>query len=158
TLPEMPEYPKLLQDAWQVRDDAWKDLSLAPRAFRELEAYLLRAELQWRGGMDLNRLKEDLRGPKGQLNRFEAQLEEARKFFRGEQAEPRSLTLARALGQKSDDTVAEALKKALLASPADAPKAKQDALKDKQAEADNALLTKFLKDTKDKPFDVACAA
>jgi hypothetical protein len=149
TPPDPVDYPDALKKAWQVRDAAWDDLSLAPRAFRELEAYLLRAELQWRGGMDLKRLEQDLRGPKGQLDRFEAQLKDARKFFLGDQPEPRSLTLARALGQKPEPAVADALK-ALVANAADVPK-------EKQPEAAGALKD-FLAKNKGKPFDVSCAA
>ncbi len=45
-VPDPTEYPKSIQDAWKDRDDAWNngEFQLCPRAFREFEAYLLRAE------------------------------------------------------------------------------------------------------------------
>lgn len=148
-LPEPGEYLKSLKDAWKERDDAWSDDSyqLCPRAFREFEAYLLRAELEWRGGMKLDRLEPDL---KGQVDRFKGQLAQAREFFQGE---PRSLTLARALGRKSDPTVAVALKDVVAKAdlvPKDKPKEAEPTLK--------KLITDFLDKNKGKQFDVACAA
>src|SRR5439155_15804405 len=153
TPPDQAEYPKALKEAWQVRDSAWDDggFQLAPRAFRELEAYLLRAELQWRGGMDLDRLALDLRGQKGQLDRFETQLNDARKFFLGE---PRSLTLARALGKKADPAVADALK-SVLANTVDLPKDKPPA---ETASALAKLIKDFLDKNKGKQLDISWAA
>src|SRR5260370_1693843 len=118
-LRELEEYPASLIAGWKVRDDAWEDggFQLATRSFRELEAGLLRAELQWRGGMELKRVEQDL---KVQLERFRDQLEQARSFFQGD---PRSLTLARALGRKPDPKVSNALKE-VLAKNAHLPKDK----------------------------------
>jgi hypothetical protein len=145
---EVEEYPASLIAGWKVRDDAWEDggFQLVPRAFRELEAYLLRAELQWRGGMELKRMEQDL---KVQLDRFRDQMEQAHSFFQGE---PRSLTLARALGRKSDSKVADALKE-VLAKNADLPKDKPQ----EAAAARDKLIQEFLDKNKGKQFDVACA-
>jgi len=145
------EYPDLLMKAWRIRDRAWEDggYQLAPRAFRELEAALLRAELQWRGGVFLDRLKNDLEAPQGALDRFQDQLKQAREYFLGASrplTETRSLILAQALGQKPDPAVAPALKDILT-------KALEGA-KGKPPELDPAFLEKY----KGKYFDVACAA
>jgi hypothetical protein len=118
-----------------------------PRAFRELEAGLLRAELQWRGGMELKRVEQDL---KVQLDRFRDQLEQARGFFQGE---PRSLTLARALGRKPDLKVADALKE-VLAKNAELPKDKPP---QETTTARDKLIQDYLDKNKGKQFDVACA-
>jgi hypothetical protein len=47
-------YPKWLTDGWAERESWWRsnDLLTAPRAFRMLEAALLKAEHDWHGGGD----------------------------------------------------------------------------------------------------------
>jgi hypothetical protein len=154
--PELAEYPELLRKAWKNRDDAWDDggFQLAPRAFRELEAALIRAELQWRGGMDLERLKKDLQGGQGPLDRFQDQLKQAREFFLGSSralTEARSGTLAQALGQKPDPAIVAAVKEMVIKAA--------DILKGKPQEADPALkklVAEFLEKYKGKQFDIAC--
>jgi hypothetical protein len=145
--PEQATYPASLIAAWKERDEAWDDESyqLCPRGFREFEADLLKSERQWRGGRKLEVWEPKL---KVQLDRFRGQLKQAREFFQGE---PRSLTLARALGRKTDPGVTASLKE-ILAKSIDLPK-------DKSQEAD-AAIKKFISDEKNKAksFDIACAA
>src|SRR5205807_7335073 len=52
--PTGPVYPKWLAEGWGERDGWWQsnDLLTAPRAFRMLEAALIEAEHDWRGGGD----------------------------------------------------------------------------------------------------------
>jgi hypothetical protein len=155
--PELGEYPDLLKRAWKVRDDAWDDggFQLVPRSFRELEAALIRAELQWRGGMDLERLKRDLEGGQGPVDRFQEQLKQAREFFLGSSrplSEVRSLTLAQALGQKPDPAVVAAVKETLVKA-ADISKGKPEEVN----AALKKLIDEFKEKYKGKQFDVACA-
>jgi hypothetical protein len=155
--PELPEYPELLKKAWKIRDEAWDDgaYQLAPRAFRELEAALIRAEMQWRGGMDLERLKKDLEGGQGPLDRFQDQLKQVRELFLGSSrplTEVRSLTLAQALGEKPDPAVMAAVKEITAKA--------NDLLKGKPQEADAALkklIDESQEKCKGKQFSVACA-
>src|SRR5216684_5114497 len=148
--PELAEYPDLLKKAWKIRDDAWDEggFQLAPRAFRELEAALIRAEMQWRGGIDLERLKKDLEGGQGPLDRFQDQLKQAREFFLGSSralTEARSLTLAQALGQKPDPAIVAAVKEMLIKAA--------DILKGKPEEVDpvlKKLIAEFIEKYKGK--------
>ena len=55
-------YPAWLAAGWQQRDKWLQDRTfvLAPMVFRQLEAGLLRAEEQWRGGTPLDKVKDRL--------------------------------------------------------------------------------------------------
>jgi hypothetical protein len=56
------EYPDWLRSKWRLRDRWWADESFraAPLAYRQLEAALLRAERQWRGGVAREAIEKDL--------------------------------------------------------------------------------------------------
>jgi hypothetical protein len=117
--------------------------------FLEVEAYLLRAELEWRGGIKLERLEPAL---KLRVKEFKTQLGKARELFQGDSrplTELRSLTLARELGQKPDPAIAVALKD-VLAKAADGSKEK--------AQESAAAIKKLIAENKGKQFDIACAA
>jgi hypothetical protein len=131
--PVEESYPPWLTKGWEVRDGWWADGSfrVAPRAFRQLEAALLRAEQHWRGGRDAGRveseLADDLKGCKGRL-------EQARALAQpGPQPRPRSLAQGRDPAGKPDAAAGAALRyllaqldQGLLAKPDDVKKARQE--------------------------------
>jgi hypothetical protein len=62
-----PAYPDWLLEGWKFRDTCWEKGKhrTAPRAFRQLETALLRAEQRWRGGLggaDQERTRKQLAG------------------------------------------------------------------------------------------------
>jgi hypothetical protein len=65
------EYPEWLSEGWKLRDSWLNDETYrwAPRPFRQLETALLRAEQEWRGGVDVERIRQDLAGWREQLER-----------------------------------------------------------------------------------------
>ncbi|HTU21203.1 MAG TPA: hypothetical protein VMG10_24330 [Gemmataceae bacterium] len=87
---EDPVYPEWLSELWKVRDRWLDDESyrLVPRTFRQLEAALLRAEQQWRGGVRAERVRQDLAA---RVERLEEQWREQQP---ASGAAPRSLSLA----------------------------------------------------------------
>lgn len=59
--PPTLEYLPELRKAWQLCD-GWShaDYRVAPRVYRQLEAFLLRAEERWRGGVPIELVRRDL--------------------------------------------------------------------------------------------------
>lgn len=104
------EYPAWLSQAWQLRDQWWADQTfrLAPRAFRQLEATALRAERQWRGGVDPGKIQNEF---KKDLDDLKKQADAARSSV--PRMEPRTLAQAAAQGKKPDAKTIEELKKLL---------------------------------------------
>ncbi|MGE3809724.1 MAG: hypothetical protein AB7K24_34085, partial [Gemmataceae bacterium] len=105
-MPAQPAYPDWLLAAWKVRDQ-WETEhlnGLDPRIMNELVAKLLRAEQQWRGGVDAERVKNDLTESMG---RFTALRDQARNLLPYPQ--PRSLALAQFLGAKPDPAITQDL-------------------------------------------------
>lgn len=85
------EYPPWLTAGWGRRDQWWADGSfrLTPHLFRELEATVLHAEQQWRGGVESARVQADLQK---QLDSLQSQLAQAKRAV--PRPEPKSLMLA----------------------------------------------------------------
>jgi hypothetical protein len=142
------DYPDWLQAGWGIRDQARKDAAFqwSPRAFRQLEAHLLRAEQEWRGGTEPSRVKKHL---EDQLDQIQKLFQEARAIVK---VEPRSLALAESWGHKPDPAVAEAVKDLLNKFdevPTDKPKEAED--------AQNKLIKSYLEKNKVKEFDLARA-
>jgi hypothetical protein len=142
--PEVPAYPDWLRDGWQLRDQAWTDgtFRLVPRAFRQLEASLLRSEQRWRGGLgsDPERIKTAL----------DADIRDYKKQLRQAQAvrlpEPRSLVQAAAGGRQVDAKVSAAvsdllakLKEIPTDKPEEAKKAQDKLLQDFRAKSKGLL-------------------
>jgi hypothetical protein len=73
--PELSDYPEWLSAGWKLRDSWLDDESyrLTPRTFQELEAALLRAEQQWRGGFPAQRVSQELAARREQLERQRSQ-------------------------------------------------------------------------------------
>ena len=90
-VPPAENYPDWLAKGWSVRDQWWADESfrLVPHVFRELEATLLHAEQQWRGGVEPARVQADLQK---QIDAFNSQLAQAKRAV--PRPEPKSLMLA----------------------------------------------------------------
>jgi hypothetical protein len=147
--PDSKAYPDWLQKGWSLWDDSWseKNFQLAPRAFAQLGANLLRAEQEWRGGTDPGQVEKLL---ERRLGDFKDSLTQARAIAK---VEPRSLAQAVSLGRKPDPKVTEAVKE-LLKKVAEPP-----ADKAKEAEQDqNKLIEKFLDGNPVKEFDLAKTA
>lgn len=150
--PEIAPYPPWLLDGWKLRDRWLADphYQIDPRIMRQLEATLLRVEQEWRGGIDITRVQNDL---KDRLEQLKSQAELARGLM--PQPQPRSLALAFALGQKPDRTVSKDLQDLLTT-------VEQQAREMKPEEAEKAkpkLAQAFLEKIKNKThFDLAWAA
>ncbi len=108
------EYPPALAEAWKTRDQ-WRNgdgFRTAPRQFRQLEAAILRADQEWRGGM-WNARQDGFKKDLADLN---LELDQARAMTH---PKPRSLAAAVALGEKPAGSwlvptpVADALNKLL---------------------------------------------
>jgi hypothetical protein len=84
-------YPASLKKGWELRDGWWKDETYrrAPSAFRQVEAALLRAEQEWRGGIDLDAVEVDLRARVQKAERLRS-----RALPGGEPGPARSVALA----------------------------------------------------------------
>lgn len=91
---EVPGYPDWLRQQWEERDRWWtqKDYRLAPHAFHRLEATLLKAEHQWRGGRDEESLRKDVRQ---KVDRLTQTLQEVRAAVTRGQPRPLSVAQAR---------------------------------------------------------------
>jgi hypothetical protein len=144
-------YPEWLLQGWKLHDLWWADGTFrdAPRLFHRLEADLLDAEREWRGGAETT-ARERLDARRKELQQ---QLERGRQI--PAPINPRSLGIALALGQKPDDDVTIALKKLILLRNAPLGDRKPDDVKKTIAEAQADFLTK----TKDRSdFALAWAA
>jgi hypothetical protein len=149
-IPDPAAYPAVLADAWKLRDRWWAEESyrVAPRMFGQLEATLLAAEWDWRGGLDPARA---FANRSYQLERCQERLSRARSLPR---PEPRSLGLARAQGRQPNPAVAEALKQLLAKVEATA----SDGKPGKAAEVQAKLAAEFADKLKGQsPFDLAWA-
>jgi hypothetical protein len=145
----LTNYPDWLQAGWAERDKWWKEQSFRrmPRAFRQLEVALLRAERRWRSGVADDLVRKDLEKEIAELKRQDA-------LARAElpPLPRRSLAQAIAQGQKPNPATKEALKKLLSRLEEAGPNPK--------AEEAKMLLEerkKFLKDKDKDELDVAAA-
>jgi hypothetical protein len=68
-------YPEWLTAGWKLRDAWWEDESyrLAPEVFLRWEEALRRAEQEWRGGVDAERVRPDLEARRAWLERRRAE-------------------------------------------------------------------------------------
>lgn len=109
--PEPREYPPWLRDGWKLRDlwaGEWAH-RIDPRLITQLEATLLRAEQEWRGGVDPERTRADL---KARLDVLKARDERIRLLI--PRPPPRSLALAVDSGSNKPDPALLAECKALV--------------------------------------------
>jgi hypothetical protein len=113
--PEPPlerAFPQWLRLGWKQRDE-WRTQGIsrrAPRAFRDLESHLFRAEQFWRGGVDLSRHLEY------QLADFKAERARVERIQSARQSGPAlSLAEAQDRGAKPDAAVIELVKQTLAA-------------------------------------------
>lgn len=135
--PETPAYPKWLREGWQLRDSWVGDWQhrIDQRLITQVEATLLRAEQEWRGGVDQDRVRTDL---KARLDVLRNRDERIRGLI--PRPAPRSLAFAVDMGAKPNPAVLTDLKAVVLgfeqipkdAKPEDATKAKQKLLQDFQ--------------------------
>jgi hypothetical protein len=135
-------YPAWLGAAWEVRDKWRTDQSrLGPGVLRELEAWLLRTERRWRGGIEEKRLKEELAPAQ---KRFQAQTQ--RIVASSLPPLPRSLILAIPANQKATAAFPGAIDNLLSRVPDpglkidDKEAAKQADVLDKEIKATLALV------------------
>ncbi|MGA8346282.1 MAG: hypothetical protein WB773_00550, partial [Isosphaeraceae bacterium] len=105
-------YPEWLSKGWEIRQSWWKEKgkedfpgAAAPRVFRRLEATLLRAEQEWRGGRDRQLLKDEFSPVLGEL---QVRMERAGKIPRPQVI--RSVGQARAFGWEADRSLVAKLK------------------------------------------------
>jgi hypothetical protein len=100
-MPAAPAYPAWLKDGWKKRDEALADGSwrLTPRLFRQEEAWLVKAESEWRGGGDVTYIQGILQQLKDQAA--------AKRIMPAPQ--PQSIALATALGDKEDTETTKSL-------------------------------------------------
>jgi hypothetical protein len=133
-------YPQWLSDGWKLRDDWFDDESyrLVPETFRALEAALLRAEQQWRGGVRPERVHQDVAARR---ERLEQQRRE--QLPPSSAREPASLTESRAVLEPADaETIATV--RQLAARHVRTSTGKPDEAERKNLESDTAqLLKKF---------------
>jgi hypothetical protein len=103
---DRPTYPAWLLDGWKLRD-RWRAEGIdrdAPRIVAVLEATLLAAERDWRGGADPDRLRAALADA---IRRLRDRLGPVRTF---PHPRPVSIALAEALGQAPDGALNDAVK------------------------------------------------
>ena len=105
-IPEARDYPAWLLEGWRLRDQWSGDgsSSVAPWAFRRMEALLVRAEEAWRSGASEQVIEKDLGDQLEQLKRHWG---EVRKRAH---PQPRTLGLESMLGFKPDLALAEELR------------------------------------------------
>jgi hypothetical protein len=152
TSPLGPDYPDELAKAWAERDGWWQDTATRtpPKLYRRLETALLRADRQWRGGVEMDKVKDNLRREQEEVRRPREALVAARR-------EPHSLgqEVARR-GGKEPDVVSRreavnALKSlAALNALATGPKPDEKAAARLKAETEA-----FKKRFDNKPFELA---
>lgn len=138
-------FPTWLRAGWQLRDEWWQDESYraAPRVFRQLEATLLRAEQRWRGGVQPERIQDelslDLKGLK----------EQVRRALDLPGPQPRTLAQAFPQGFKADPEMADALRVLLARFDQPAPPKPDEA--DKLRKELEKVRDDFLQKFKAKP-------
>src|SRR5207302_10899685 len=101
-----PPYPAWLLDGWKARD-RWRAegaARLAPRVLRQWEASLLRAEHDWRAGVDARRVQEEWLA---QLPRPQDRLGRVRTV---PHPRPASLALTAVLERPPDEAIARSLR------------------------------------------------
>jgi len=146
-------YPDALRKRWEQRDRWLADQSFraAPRAFLGLEAAIMRAEQQWRAGIPLEKIEQELAGKIGRLDQDRTQRQEAVIW-----PDPTSLALHVALkGQKPPDlTSGDTLDnlKELIELYARTQQLKPE---EKDKEKLEKKTEAFLKEFEGKPFDFA---
>lgn len=106
------DYPEWLSKGWEIRQSWWQEKgkedfpgAAAPRVFRRLEATLLRAEQEWRGGRDRQLLKDEFSPVLGEL---QVRMERAGKIPRPQVI--RSVGQARAFGWEADRSLVAKLR------------------------------------------------
>jgi hypothetical protein len=98
-------YPPWLKDAWKARDQALADGTwrLTPRNFHQQNAWLVKAERDWRGGAEPAQIQLT---HLAQVQQLQALAAKTRVLA---MPEPQSLALALAFGEKDDKAVTKAL-------------------------------------------------
>ncbi len=145
------DYPAWLREDWQLVEKWRADGSyrLWPRGFRQMEAFVFRAEHKWRLGFPAEDCQKE-RAPYIEL--FRAQLAQSRESLR--LPEPRSLAMVRAQGGVPDPALAVALRDLLTKINAQT----RDLPADKAQAIVLPLATEFLAKVKGKShFDLADA-
>ncbi len=142
-IPASRDYPAWLLAGWHLRDQWSGDgsSSVAPWAFRRMEALLVRAEEAWRSGASAEVIEKDLGD---QLQELERHWGEVRKHAR---PRPRTLGLESMLGFRPDLALVEELRRLVEAL-------NEDLLNTKEGEAAksrNAKIEAFL--NRPKPLD-----
>jgi hypothetical protein len=155
-VPEAPEYPRWLTEGWRLRDQWIADGSarVAPWGFRQMEALLLRAERDWRGGGAAERIENDLGN---QLSQIESQWSELRKR---PHPQPRTFGLEQTLGLKPDLALVEDLRKLVDSLPDEPADLKPDErLKARDVRVESVLTRRPIDDRKLAwaVFEQACA-
>jgi hypothetical protein len=147
--PSEAAYPEWLSEGWKLRDSWFDDETyrVAPRTFRQLEAALLRAEQEWRGGVRVERIRQDLAGRREQLER-----ERSEQMPAGD--EPTSLAGGRPAPQPASEDTVVSLRQ-LAARYARASTSKPDEAEKTKIDAEAAQL---LKQFQGKPLELARAA
>jgi hypothetical protein len=145
-------YPEWLSEGWSLRDRWFDDETYrrVPRTFRQLEAALLRAEQEWRGGIRAERVRQDL---VARLERLEQQRREQQP---DSGAAPQSLAQALREGhspQAADEELIASLRQ-LAARYGRASSGKPDETERKKIDSETAELLKKLQD---KPLALAAA-
>ncbi|WP_406695657.1 carboxypeptidase regulatory-like domain-containing protein [Singulisphaera sp. Ch08] len=103
--PRTVTYPAWLEAGWSIRD-RWRAASnnrVAPLAYRQLEQTLQAAEADWRGGVDLARIRQDRMA---NISIYEQLLT---KIQSTAQPKPTSLAMAATQGWNQDQAVAAAV-------------------------------------------------
>lgn len=151
TTPPLPVYPAWLLADWQLLDQ-WRAknyYSRSPRAYRQMEAHILRSERRWRGGEDIEQVRQQ---HQTYLNLIVRQMNLALEVVPTPQ--PHSLALERTLGHAPDAAVTQTVQ-TLLTQLAEQtrglPPAKAQPIRDK-------LALDFSNKHKDTPpYDLASA-
>jgi hypothetical protein len=149
TAPLGAEYPEELSRGWKMRDDWWNAVPRTPpEVYRQLEAALLRAEGEWRGGRPLERVAEKLNG-------VISELEGKRRTATGpEREKPHTLgeELARRGGKEPDILSPSEARRALKRLSELKASSKTN---DKDAAQLKAEVDKLHKKFEGKPFELA---
>lgn len=150
-MPEPAPYPAWLLAGWKLRDQWSQDerARIDPRLMSRLEENLLRAEAEWRGGVDPGRIQKDLGN---RITQLSSQLDQINQLL--PQPQPRSLALAEAQGQKFDPAVPAALNSLLTTLAQQA----SDLKPEERPKAEEKLIQGFLDKFKNNPpIDLAKA-
>jgi hypothetical protein len=150
-----PAYPEWLRKRWEVRDRWWADQSFraAPTAFRQMESLLLRADEQWRGGGERERIEKDLADPLARLE--ERRNEGLRNIGWPEEASSLAQMVAFKGQKRPDLNTGEALDslRELTQIYARAQQPKPQERDQVKLETETAA---FLKKYENKPFELSC--